>query len=48
MGAPDGLFSGIWNLGDSESAAARLVESQERKAEPKVAAVDTPAVIASR
>ena len=33
---------------DGDSAAARLVASQERKAEPKVAAADVPAVIASR
>jgi len=33
---------------DSDSAAARLVASQEHKAEPKVAAADAPAVIASR
>jgi hypothetical protein len=33
---------------DSASAAARLVASQEHKAEAKVAAADSPAVIASR
>ncbi len=33
---------------DGDSAAAALVASQERKAEPKVAAADVPAVIASR
>jgi hypothetical protein len=33
---------------DSDSAAARLVASQEHKAEPKVAVADAPAVIASR
>ena len=33
---------------DGDSAAARLVASQERKAEPKVAVADATAVIASR
>jgi len=33
---------------DGDSAAARLVATQEHKAEPKVAAADVPAVIASR
>jgi spore germination cell wall hydrolase CwlJ-like protein len=33
---------------DSDSAAARLVASQEHKAEPKVAAAETPAVVATR